>query len=1426
MKKASHNLFMRLIAALLAIVMLTTCALNIFAASESDETLYIKDVKLIYAESLSKAKESVPKGYVLLEQDLNEGTDSDNKVYFAYSTTKNPDEAVTDIKMMNMNGGFVLSDYEEQMKDVKESVKKLANDVKIAADVFAVNYVKGTYGAKAAYRALSAFTVDEADGKNLADYILYNKPTDEFYIKFVLNAHQDVLSAIISALAMAVQGELGDTWLDRLAALEDPSAIAEQPTYWDDATTLWEHFYGFYEVYNTIDHSRYKNDPSKNPGNNEGSDNGGEDAPPTPDPVDPDTQPDIENNGTEALYEVAYKTLEKYQFKTGETFNKWFLGDDVFDEELIENFYSILEVMTPEELAMMRLCGPLYMILATGMDEDAYNDYIKRIEEITGGESACSIWAGVNSELFRSSIGITDEAARKIAETEFEKELNNEGDSLGMAGLKTAGLIAACGAVSLGIGLITYYGFGSLMLSCFGGTALGAVTSAAAVGGTIFGAVALTAGIAIVVIALVVAVVFLVIWIAELYNENHPEYTEIPEFMYDYVEDGAGNNQFVLYEGVKFQDEKVADVNTWEGKEWHAMYVSHDKAAGAPIEANVLIRKGDGTIDKEFAGLSNFGHINAQNLNGYAFDDDVNGIFITYRQEDLDGDYARKDYLSHVKLFSDENAAKAKVKLLNEGFTLHEVNLTPDTDYVTYLGYKTTNHESSALTDIRLAYGYNSKQYSIGGNNASYAACGSTGDGMLTLYSTRISLFGTPIRSDFLVLGDRNAPAGYEPVNLFSGGPAINLNLRDKAYIDANKKFYFYFLPSVTYTGGTQYLGGLSVAYDIPAGTAKNGLNSITKVKNTHGYEIYYTSRGDELTEAALLYTTTYNPYRAIYNITAVGSGGEMGNAFAQTIIYDGVGYSLTTRYMVTAYEKVRFEGTTQRAGDARLYVAGIYSGGSPMMVSELYVSGDQNGAPHDGMIPVSARLSDDGRAVNLAGGLKFLYQMPNTSIGGSKIHATKEIKPDPFYLFISGREYVEGNYVTHLYLASKEELIVGSDLDIDCDELDSAYVMNQLAAMGAHNAILKNINLADSDNATYLGYTKLAKSADSITMIKPITNVILYYAGNTAEKPTTSTKLFDGISYELAGNINVFCKEDKTDSKCQRVYIYYTTNPAAGSPIIDITIDNTAILNGWETARTQNGKALHTDMDAYSGSMWFLHMKRTAEDPKYISEVVVGVGGSDADAKAALIAAGCEYMLEKDLNNNVGAHSDYVYLGYKRTSDPNKAIRDLRTTHDNEVDSFVKNGATYYKIEGNLNSYTNVFADDIFLYYTMDTKAGTPITSLGTSQHVANWTHGEGNRYVVTTVLNQHDKESDLNKNCGYQSDYIYLLITRDKQDENTGLASMIGDGSITIIVAFIVLFASAVVGIYVVQKKRRTRATANDDITPKNAADGDESV
>ena len=1378
MKNGLKKIITRVLCILLSAVLLISISLNTLAKEASTTKLYVEDIKLIYADDLEEARTLVPEGYKLFEHDLNKGTRyvyEVYEVYMAYTTTTDSEKAITDMKMMNMNGGYVFSDYEEQLKNIDDSVREIVDQFVYAVDAFVENYDKGTYGALAAYKALSIFTLDEKDGMTLADYILSGEATYQFYVKLVLNVHRDLMATILTALTMAVQGEEGDTWLDRLSKIEDPDDVDEGVGYWEKACILWDHFYSFYEEYDAIDHSIYRGPaellyPAEGGKGEEGAD---------PEKLPKETpKANVETTGMEVLYEVAYMALEQYSFGNGDSIAEYYISGLIAEED----FFCMIEVMTPAEYAMMRLCGPLSMILATAMNADVYNNYVTKVDEIMEGSETCSVWEGVNTDLILSSVGVTNDACRALAETQFEQELNNDGDSTVTTGFIAAGLVAAAGLAVLGIGIT----FTSIFAGSLGAMLTGAVVSSAAVSLSIAGVFLSATGVGIIVAALVVAVVFVVVWIAQWIAEHYPEYTEIPEFMYDYVKDGSGNSQFVLYENVKFQDGKASDLNAWEGKEWHAMYVTRDRSAGAPIEADFMVKYGDGRIDDGYAALSNFGRVDAVNLNMYADDDDVGGIYMTYRQEKLTGDFAKGKYLSNLRLFRDENDEKCKLMVTNEGFVRYEYNLTPDSDYFTYLGYQTTNNVDQAMTDIRITANYTDGKYSAGAGGETYAASGAVGKN-LNLYISRISIFGTPILSDFIVVNDRkDAPAGYEPVNLFNGGPAVNIN-NDS---DGDTEVYIYFLPSVTYTEGEEYLGGITTLYGNT--NTKNGFELAVEEL---GYSVYTTVTGSHSRKGGVVYTTTYNPYRAIYGITAYSSKNDKGSIMPQFIFYDGVAYFKAT-CLVGGSDDVYYDRKPETYGkDSMIYIQGVKKGATPLKVDDIYASGKVE-MPTEGFLPLSSIYSTDGLPANLSDGFNGTER-----VGKS----TRTLKMNPLYVYVRGEEHKDGDYVTGIYISSKENILGGVEGDVDCSAVDNSYVVTELAKAGAHYLVTMNLNLEEEDNTTFLGYTRLHESA-STEKIYPITNIVLYYAGETDAKPEKEI-VIDRISYQLVSNINLFCPEDGTDSSCNRVYLYTTTNPAAGSPIIDIKLDNNAILNGWETVRTQNKQALYVDMDDYSDDMWFIHMKRINEEPKYISEIVIGIGGNDAEAKAALLAAGCDYMLEKDLNSNVGAHSDYVYLGYKRTSDPSKAIRDLRTTHDNDVASFVKNGATYYKIEGNLNSYTSLFADDIFLYYTMDVKAGTPITSLGTSESVANWNHGEGNRYEVRTVLNQDGKASDLNKNCGYQSDYIYLLQTRDTKDQKN-IASMIGGGSLVVIIAFVAVSAGAVAWIIIVQKKRRVMA------------------
>ena len=82
---------------------------------------YIRDIKLIYADSVDEAKGQLPEDYSLLENNLNEGT-GELGVYICYSTTENPDEAITDIKVMHESGGFQRTDFKASLNDAIDGV--------------------------------------------------------------------------------------------------------------------------------------------------------------------------------------------------------------------------------------------------------------------------------------------------------------------------------------------------------------------------------------------------------------------------------------------------------------------------------------------------------------------------------------------------------------------------------------------------------------------------------------------------------------------------------------------------------------------------------------------------------------------------------------------------------------------------------------------------------------------------------------------------------------------------------------------------------------------------------------------------------------------------------------------------------------------------------------------------------------------------------------------------------------------------------------------------------------------------------------------------------------------------------------------------------------------------------------------------------
>ena len=130
------------ISIILCFTILSQTATAAFLTPGNVSEHYIRDIKLIYADSVDEAKTQLPEDYSLLENNLNEGT-GELGVYVCYSTTKDPEEAITDIKVMHESGGFQRTDFKASLNDAIDGVYSLAQEMTTAINGFIQHYNDG-----------------------------------------------------------------------------------------------------------------------------------------------------------------------------------------------------------------------------------------------------------------------------------------------------------------------------------------------------------------------------------------------------------------------------------------------------------------------------------------------------------------------------------------------------------------------------------------------------------------------------------------------------------------------------------------------------------------------------------------------------------------------------------------------------------------------------------------------------------------------------------------------------------------------------------------------------------------------------------------------------------------------------------------------------------------------------------------------------------------------------------------------------------------------------------------------------------------------------------------------------------------------------------------------------------------------------------
>jgi hypothetical protein len=240
----SKKLYRVLISLVLVFTICFGTCTNGFAATGSGGK-YIKEVIISYGDTADEAKAWLTEnGYEVLDKNLNEGADDTfstaRAVYLGYTTTNDANEAITDMKLMNMKGGYSVQDYQMLLDEQKTNIRNFFKNFKVAVKEFRENYNAGQARAIAAYETLNLLYDDDTQ-QNIGDLLL-NKVREE-YTDEEYNALSDEEKAKVGDMTtILMQGNA-----DAVLTIEQTIATAT-----DDSDTLWTERYQDAKTYDEM----------------------------------------------------------------------------------------------------------------------------------------------------------------------------------------------------------------------------------------------------------------------------------------------------------------------------------------------------------------------------------------------------------------------------------------------------------------------------------------------------------------------------------------------------------------------------------------------------------------------------------------------------------------------------------------------------------------------------------------------------------------------------------------------------------------------------------------------------------------------------------------------------------------------------------------------------------------------------------------------------------------------------------------------------------------------------------------------------------------------------------------------------------------------------------------------------------------------
>ena len=497
MKTTLRKIFVLLLALLITVQL----PMQVFA--QNADAKYISEIKLGVGKNAEDALAAL-EGYEILKDangnyvDLNKdagggvGSKGDRVVYLGFKRTSNSADAITDLAVMNMKGGYSVQDYDALMENyVKEQIIPFVNTFLSAIEEYRENYnssiAENRARAHYIHDALNMLTDDDCGGAGLGDLLLnetkfelgdaaYNALSAE-----QKKQHADIVTIIAQAngqatlllenLLLKAADTAENTWLDRFletsyedmeydTGLSPSKAYAElSRLYYDDAMKILEMWDAFKAQLDGYDESMALLNEITDFELNaekaviEGYDLASDDAQETTSFADSYAKINVYgeayvNAYTDVVcreyisaleYDLSYFDFETEDDTLLDLFSLEY--EDVYDN--IECLYPLVASLSPGQRAGLDFVTLEELILIGINDSEGYlNAAYDELEPY-------SIYTGVDRAIYaKGGVGLTSDALRQDALS----NLPEDSDKIDLGGLTIASY-ALTGASLIGLGV-------------------------------------------------------------------------------------------------------------------------------------------------------------------------------------------------------------------------------------------------------------------------------------------------------------------------------------------------------------------------------------------------------------------------------------------------------------------------------------------------------------------------------------------------------------------------------------------------------------------------------------------------------------------------------------------------------------------------------------------------------------------------------------------------------------------------------------------------------------------------------------------------------------------------------------------------------------------------------------------------------------